>query len=281
MSALRPLEPTLHPQPELRAALMLTGAHTAHVPAGWQYGRHDHPHFELGLLLHGEQHTRLTGRTLVQRPGDLIFLTPFEAHGAMAPADSAFYCLHFDVDDIELRRVLCLMGSRVFGAGDEVLRHVAPVLERMGRADPAAVPALTWRLEVCASLYALFAALAQGPARAPALPQAALQTAERLATLIEREVEQGAETPIEAAIRRLGYTPGHGNTLFRQVYGLSAQQYRSMLKLRRAKLLLLDAALSVGQVSERLGYSSVAHFSRQFRRWAGVSPAGFRQAAPG
>lgn len=280
MSAHQPLPVTLSPQPELRAAVMLTGAHSARVPAGWRYARHDHPHFELNLLRAGEQHTRLTGRSLVQHPGDLLFVTPFEAHASSTPAESSFYCLHFDVDDIELRRVLCRVGTRVFGAGDGVLREVAPLLERLADTDPAdAASALAWRLEAGASLYLLFAALARGAGPVPAMPQPALQAAERLAQRIEREVEEGADTPIEAAIRSLGYTPGHGNAVFRQLYGLSAQQYRSMLKLRRAKLLLLDAALTVGDVSERLGYSSPAHFSRQFRRWSALSPQAFRQSA--
>lgn len=270
-------------QPELRAALMLTGAHTAQVAAGWSYPRHDHPYFELGLMLHGEQHTRLTGRSLRQQAGDLIFITPFEAHASTTPVASSFYCLHFDIDDLELRRLLCLIGTRVFRSGEAVLAPIAPVLRRMAETDPgAAASSLAWRLEISASLFKLFAVLAasQGQhADAPALPQAALQTAERLAQWIEHEVEAGQETSIAAAIRRLGYTPSYGNAMFRQVYGVSAQHHRSMLKLRRARLLLLDAGLSVGHVGERLGYSSVAHFSRQFKRWSGVSPQGFRQQA--
>lgn len=271
-------------QPELRTALMLTGAHTARVPAGWSYPRHDHPYFEVGLLLQGEQHTRLTGRSLQQRQGDLLFITPFEAHSSSTPVASSFYCLHFDIDDLELRRLLCLIGTRVFDSGDPMLEQIAPVLRRMGQGD-AAVPAasLAWRLEISASLFKLLAVLAasheQHVRAAAALPQAALQTAERLAAWIEREVELGQETSIASAIRRLGYTPSYGNALFRQVYGVSAQHHRSMRKLRRARLLLLDAGLSIGQVSERLGYSSVAHFSRQFKRWSGISPQAFRQQA--
>jgi AraC-like DNA-binding protein len=42
---------------------------------------------------------------------------------------------------------------------------------------------------------------------------------------------------------------------------------------------LRDRALSVGEVADRLGYSSLAAFSRAFRRWRGVSPAAHRRAA--
>ena len=42
---------------------------------------------------------------------------------------------------------------------------------------------------------------------------------------------------------------------------------------------LRDRTLSVGEVADRLGYSSLAAFSRAFRRWRGVSPAAHRRAA--
>ena len=271
-------------QPDLRTTVSLMDAHTRRVAARWQYPRHDHPHFEICLLLSGEQQVRLTGRTLAQRPGDLLLITPFEAHASSTPVASRLYCVHFDLDDLELRRLLCGAGTRVFEAGSDVARGLRPALQRMlalAQDGPASSP-LAHRLETAAALMAMFAALTQGLEReqvagAP-VPQLALQTAGRLAELIEREVQDGgAETLLEAAIRRLGYTPDHGNALFRQVYGMSARQYRSMLKLRRAKLLLMDAQLSIAAVGERLGYASGAHFSRQFKRWCGVAPLDYRR----
>jgi AraC-like DNA-binding protein len=272
-------------QPDVRTTVSLTDAHTRRVAARWQYPRHDHPYFEICLLLSGEQQVRLTGRTLEQHAGDLLLITPFEAHSSSTPVASRLYCVHFDLDDLELRRLLCGAGTRVFAADSALTNSLRPALQRLlalaeGR---VAGSALARRLETAAALMSLFAALTQGLERdeiaAAPVPQLALQTAGRLAELIEREVQRGgAETSLEAAIRRLGYTPDHGNALFRQVYGMSARQYRSTLKLRRAKLLLMDAQLGIAEVGERLGYASGAHFSRQFKRWCGVAPADYRRS---
>ncbi|MBW7462169.1 helix-turn-helix domain-containing protein, partial [Paenibacillus sepulcri] len=35
------------------------------------------------------------------------------------------------------------------------------------------------------------------------------------------------------------------------------------------------------QISSVLGYRDIAHFSRQFKRWSGVSPSDYRQSAQG
>jgi YesN/AraC family two-component response regulator len=41
----------------------------------------------------------------------------------------------------------------------------------------------------------------------------------------------------------------------------------------RARHLLDETELTVGQVATILGYSDVAYFSRQFKRYAGRSPS--------
>ena len=64
--------------------------------------------------------------------------------------------------------------------------------------------------------------------------------------------------------------------LMLQGYSLSAllQEERR----DRALLLLRSSALSIDDVADRLGYSSVQNFARAFRRWTGTTPAGYRQS---
>jgi len=64
--------------------------------------------------------------------------------------------------------------------------------------------------------------------------------------------------------------------LMLQGYSLSAllQEERR----DRALLLLRSSALSIDDVADRLGYSSVQNFARAFRRWTGTTPAAYRQS---
>lgn len=55
----------------------------------------------------------------------------------------------------------------------------------------------------------------------------------------------------------------------------------NMVRHERASQLLRDGSTPVAQISNRLGYSSVANFSTAFRREAGVSPRQFRSTAAG
>lgn len=89
------------------------------------------------------------------------------------------------------------------------------------------------------------------------------------------DADRSRET-VAAVTAGLWYSASSCNRIFRSVYGMSPRQYLSALKLKKAKLLLLEPELSVEAVSIRLGYKDIAHFSRQFKRWTGESPGKFR-----
>jgi AraC family transcriptional regulator len=47
-------------------------------------------------------------------------------------------------------------------------------------------------------------------------------------------------------------------------------------RIRRAEALLADAALPIGIIAIRLGFSSQSHFTATFRRLRGISPRAYR-----
>lgn len=49
------------------------------------------------------------------------------------------------------------------------------------------------------------------------------------------------------------------------------------VRVERAKLLLTSTDLSVGEIAERLRFSSSSHFSDTFRRLTGMLPQAYRQ----
>lgn len=96
---------------------------------------------------------------------------------------------------------------------------------------------------------------------------------EEIANHVMSDNEQGA---VAAVIADTGYSASSCNRRFHEVYGMSPRQYLSSLKLKRAKLLLMNPQLSIEHISIILGYKDIAHFSRQFKRWTGEPPGKFR-----
>lgn len=62
-----------------------------------------------------------------------------------------------------------------------------------------------------------------------------------------------------------------------QMLGLSHSDLVQQCQHLVAERLLADAALSLKQVADTLGFSSVSTFHRAFRRWAGVTPSAWRE----
>lgn len=67
------------------------------------------------------------------------------------------------------------------------------------------------------------------------------------------------------------------SALFSTVEGITIQQYLIRVRIEKAKELLVYDELSLTQIADRLGYSSVAHLSGQFRAITGLSPTHFRR----
>lgn len=64
--------------------------------------------------------------------------------------------------------------------------------------------------------------------------------------------------------------------LFKQHTGMAPKQYLLKLRLEKSRRLLKNTFLSVEQISDTVGFSSVSYFSRFFKERTGVSPLKFR-----
>ncbi|MFD0960076.1 helix-turn-helix domain-containing protein [Paenibacillus chungangensis] len=66
------------------------------------------------------------------------------------------------------------------------------------------------------------------------------------------------------------------NDLFKQSTGLSPNQFLIHRKMKQAETLLTETDLTVTDIAEKLGYTTLHHFSKQFTVHFGISPASFR-----
>lgn len=66
-----------------------------------------------------------------------------------------------------------------------------------------------------------------------------------------------------------------------QALGLSHSDLLQQCQRLAAERLLADGTLSLKEVADRVGFSSVSTFHRAFRRWAGVTPATWREQQAG
>lgn len=95
--------------------------------------------------------------------------------------------------------------------------------------------------------------------------------------LIEAHYAQPWSVAEYAAL--IGVTPAHLNVLCREIVGESALGLIHQRRLLEAKRMLVYTSMTISTVSDALGFSDPAYFTRFFRRLAGVSPREFRRQA--
>ena len=76
---------------------------------------------------------------------------------------------------------------------------------------------------------------------------------------------------------KLNYSYGYIFNLFSEVTFTSIENYIILQKIERAKQLLATGELNVTEIAYKLNYSSVAHFSNQFKNTIGLTPSTFQR----
>ena len=64
---------------------------------------------------------------------------------------------------------------------------------------------------------------------------------------------------------------------FSKVEGITIEQYVILQKIERAKELLSYNQLSISEIAIKIGYSSTAHFSRQFKQVTHLTPSQYKK----
>ena len=71
------------------------------------------------------------------------------------------------------------------------------------------------------------------------------------------------------------------STLFPQVEGITIEQFFLLQRLERVKELIKYDELTLSEIADRTGFSSVAHLSAQFKKLTGMTPSAFKAMRTG
>ena len=76
----------------------------------------------------------------------------------------------------------------------------------------------------------------------------------------------------------LHYDYNYLSNLFSAVEGITLEQYIIRQKIEKVKELLFYDELSLSEIADKLGYSSVAHLSGQFKKITGLTPSELKKS---
>lgn len=279
--------------PDVQTSVNLLGINLREVSRDWECPSHAHHQYEINYVLQGTQQLKIGEYSYVQQAGDLVILPPGIPHMSRSISDRSlvYVCIHFEMNDRVFLSLLERTNQLILRKNSLAARQIEPcIMKLVQAAELEGQHMITRRIRLQAASFELFGVLweilldeaAQASPSTYAHMELAHQIAARLQGIVNRNITQVTQRPeshygIDDIAAELGISPSHCNRIFHQVFAISPRSYLSNLVLHKSKLLLADPHMSIQDIATTLGYRDIAHFSRQFKRWSGISPSHYRK----
>ena len=224
----------------------------------------------------------LDGSSLVCGSGSLVIIPPYAIHEIRTVADDPHdnYWIHFDVLPIYERdrftRLLVAGGTHLHVEPDGLISRA---LELIGSAIDH--PARGNGSVLTAALQAVCALLG---ARSPVEDVVLVNPSNADRSVLDRAIafaehHLSDQLSVESLAREAGCSRSRLFEVFRSQFGHSPMAVIRWIRVRNAERLLRSTALSVKEISARVGIASQFHLSRLISEQYGMSPRALRTAS--
>lgn len=222
----------------------------------------------------GQGRITLGGLTRGYGAHNAIFIPAGVMHGFEVGPQTQGFAVFFGRDDeIVLPRTAQHLRIRETGPQVELSTLIEAAGRELDSPKPGAGRAAQMHLGLIGVWLERQCAVTANEAQAS---DAARKLVARYADLLERDFRSGHGVADFAAA--LGVTPTHLTRVCRQTCARSAHDLLQDRRLYEARRLLADTATPVKDISDRLGFTSPAYFTRAFHLKTGKTPSAFRKA---
>jgi len=242
---------------------------------GFLFPGESHPMAELTYVDQGSLHSVADGQDLLLKQGDLVLYGPGQWHMQYADIGVAprFVTISFEMHGMELAPLM----NRKFTTPQNVVSLLQNMLREQERMDAFSNEIILSQLNLLL-LYLL---------RETASPRGGkLQTSNAIHSENEiiRQAQQYISTHIREKLsvplvaRQVDVSPSYLTALFHKNLQISPGEYIRRIKLQESKQMIRENNLNFTEIAAELQYSTVHHFSRQFKEKFGITPTEYAKS---
>ena len=242
---------------------------------GFLFPGESHPMAELTYVDQGSLHSVAEGQDLLLKQGDLVIYGPGQWHMQYADIGVAprFVTISFELGGMELSPLL----NRKFTAPQNVVSVLQNMLREQERMDAYSNDIILSQLNLLLLLLLRESAAPKG---------AKLQTSNAIHS--ENEIIRQAQQYISSHIReklsvplvarQVDVSPSYLTALLDKNLQISPGEYIRRIKLQESKQMIRENNLNFTEIAAELQYSTVHHFSRQFKEKFGITPTEYAKS---
>ena len=258
--------------------LRVEGIHTffyQEKEQGFLFSGESHPILELTYVDQGSMHSVVEGQDILLKQGDLVIYGAHQWHMQYADIGVAprFVTITFDISAGDLTPLL----NRKFTAPQHTVALLQQMLQEQEKMDAFSSNIILSRLELLLLLLL----------REDKEPRAGkLQTSNAVHS--ENEIIRQAQQYISSHIReklsvplvarQVDVSPSYLTALFHKNLQISPGEYIRRTKLQESKQMIRENNLNFTEIAAELQYSTVHHFSRQFKEKFGITPTEYAKS---
>ena len=269
----RPLPERLHINRTLKIERLYTLFYQE-KEQGFLFPGESHSLVELTYVDQGSLHSVADGQDILLDQGDLMLYAPNQWHMQYADihVSPRFMTLAFDPGDYDLS---CLY-NRKFQSPQKVIRLLENILREQENMDE-----LSGDIILCLLSQAILTLKRLSDAPADTLRSNHCITNEneiirRAQQYISTNVRNRLTVPLVA--QNTDVSTSYLTALFHKHLQISPGEYIRRIKLQESKQMIREGTLNFTEIAQTLQYSTIHHFSRQFKEKFGITPSQYAKS---
>ena len=242
---------------------------------GFLFSGESHPLPELTYVDQGTLHSVADGLDLVLEQGDMALYGPGQWHMQYADVEVAprFVTISFDVEGGDLSGLL----NRKFQMPQKAVTLLQQMLREQERMD-------TYSDDMIISLLNQLLLILLRESDAPSGDKLKASNSVHSENEIIRQAQQYISAHIREKLsvplvaRMVDISPSYLTALFHKNLQISPGEYIRRIKLQESKQMIREDNLNFTEIAAALQYSTVHHFSRQFKEKFGITPSEYAKS---
>ncbi len=241
---------------------------------GFFFPGESHPMLELTYVDQGSMHSVADGQETILEQGDMVIYGPNQWHMQYADIDVAprYVTISFDLEGSDINTLLNRK-LKVSQSGITVLQQLLRELERMDECSADMIISLLTQLLLTMVRSADGHAVRLKPSNAIHSENEIIRRAQQY---ISTHIREKLSVPLVA--RNVDVSPSYLTALFHKNLQISPGEYIRRIKLQESKQMIRENSMNFTEIAAALQYSTVHHFSRQFKEKFGVTPTEYAKS---